>query len=128
MFRKNPKNDEFAKENITVMLDESTNYSHVVPRADYEDALHFPETSSDENRKFINEADVSEQLFEYREAFIEALYHKNVSKLYSIYTKRIHTWNEIKRGASVQALRCDLHLNLLDTIEAVLTATKGERK
>lgn len=128
MFRKNPKNEEFAKENITVMLDENTDYSHVVPRADYEDALQFPETSSDENRKFINEADVSEQLFEYREAFIEALYQKNVSKLYSIYTSRIHTWNEIKRGASVQALRCDLHLNLLENIEAVLTATKGERK
>ncbi len=128
MFRKKVKNNELPKESVTVILDENTDYSHVVPKADYEDALQFPETAIDENRKFINEADVSEQLFEYREAFIEALYQKNVSKLYSIHTKRVHTWNEIKRGASVQALRCDLHLNLLDTIEAVLATTKGESK
>lgn len=128
MFRKKVKNNELPKESVTVTLDENTDYSHVTPKADYKDTLQFPEVSSDENKKFINEADVSEQIFEYREAFIEALYQKNISKLYSIYTSRIHTWNEIKRRASIQALRCDLHLNLLDTIEAVLAATKGENK
>lgn len=62
MFRKKVKNNELPKESVTVTLDENTDYSHVTPKADYKDTLQFPEVSSDENKKFINDADCTQYI------------------------------------------------------------------